>query len=701
MMKLNILSLPSAVVLHCCKSVVTLVAPKPLPKVKFRYGRIEFDFLHTVLLPVIFLSLFCFSITVAADTVTVESGHSAAWFNPQRDGEGWVLEILDDERALVFWYTYNEQGKQRWLISVGNIVQDTDGEYIEFPELLVAQGGRFGPEFDPDSVELEVIGKASLRFVDCNRGAFSYHAFDQSQVIEIQRLTRTMAAGCAPINGVPGLPVREYAGQSGSWYDLAHDGEGFSLQWMSRDQAVLYWFSYDSEGNQYWMFGVGEYQNAEIIFPQVYSTQGARFGPDFDPKDVELIDWGSLALKLECRTGSVSYTSNIPEFGSGSQALTRLTTLQQPKCPWVQPKLTDLYEFTWTEIPIPPSNSELLTSIRVQSIADDGTIVAHGKLGVVIWRPGSTEWQPLTEVLTDAAAPALISPDAGSIIVNERRVTDPNISNSPIIWRNKTEWERLSNLVLHKSFLQGASEDRSVLLGTGKHLGEVEQFSWIWDAADGQRLLPQTTEISLTTPRTASNDGSIVVGDFLRPIEDSVFFNTVGIRWAHGNDPEILQDSLGIDLGVASACNADCSIIVGTNQAENFPDHPNLGQAWFWNQERGSGYFGQLPGVGNTGDFWSYTPLDITADGSLVVGRYVIEKDNDQLENGAFIWTQATGLVSVLELIEEAGLSEYGWGDMNAFGVTSLGDKILLASKWDSQSLQRRVAILGLTEKED
>ena len=654
-----------------------------------------------VLLPVVFLTLMCLSFTVSANTVSVEPGHSAAWFNPQRNGEGLVLEILEEKRALVFWYTYNEQGQQRWLLSVGDIIQDQDGEHISFPELYVTKGGRFGPEFDPNSVERIVIGEATLRFSDCNHGIFSYSAYNQSEIIEVQRLTQTMAAGCASINGVPGFPVREYTGQSGSWYDLAHDGEGFSLQWMSRDEAVLYWFSYDSDGNQYWMFGVGNYKDGKIVFPQLHSSQGARFGPDFDPDDVELIEWGSLVLELKCLSGSVSYESVFSEFGSGSQELTRLTFLQRPRCPWEKPKLTDLYEITWTEIPIVPSNPELLDNIRAQSIANDGTVVAHGKPGVVIWQPGSTEWQLITGVQTDAGAPALISPDAGSIIMNELRVQDPSISNSPIIWRGETEWDLLSNPLLHKSFLQGASEDRLVLLGTGKHLGEAEQFPWIWSAENGQQLLPQTAEIHSALPRAASNDGSIAVGYFLRPIEDSVNSNTVGIRWAHGNTPETLQDSLGVDLGWAITCNADCSIFVGENQAEFIQDHPNTGQAWFWNQERGSGYFGQLPGVGKTGDFWSYTPLDITADGGLVVGRYVIEKENEPLEDGAFIWTQATGLVSVLELLKEAGLSEYGWDDMNAFGVTALGDKILLASKWDSPSSQRRVAILGMIEKEE
>src|SRR5699024_7830773 len=126
-----------------------------------------------------------------------------------------------------------------------------DGSTIVFPELSVTRGGRFGLDFDPEQVETRAVGEAVLSFSDCDTAEWSYTAFGEAETLAMTRLTQTMAAGCQSINGVPGQPVMEYAGQSGSWYDPSHAGEGFTLQWMSRNKAALIWFTYDAQGNQY------------------------------------------------------------------------------------------------------------------------------------------------------------------------------------------------------------------------------------------------------------------------------------------------------------------------------------------------------------------------------------------------------------------------------------------------------------------
>ena len=146
--------------------------------------------------------------------VTIGSGFSAMWFDPARNGEGLQLEILDTNLALVEWFTYNEQGGQRWFQGVGQIVHGASADSIEFPQLYVTHGGHFGPTFNPADVQIQPAGDATLTFSDCNTGTFHYDAFGQSQTLPIQRLTQTMGAGCTPINGVPGQPVMAYAGQS-------------------------------------------------------------------------------------------------------------------------------------------------------------------------------------------------------------------------------------------------------------------------------------------------------------------------------------------------------------------------------------------------------------------------------------------------------------------------------------------------------
>ncbi|WP_164483918.1 hypothetical protein [Pseudofulvimonas gallinarii] len=172
------------------------------------------------------------STSVFAESMPIRSGHAGHWYAADRSGEGWVLELRDAGGAWLYWFTYDEQGRQRWLTAAGDIVADGDsGERIDFSQLVVTRGARFGPDFDPDDVVHEAVGSASFRFDGCDSGQFSYEAFGQSQTFDVQRLARVMGTRCETPHGVVGRETAEYAGVSGSWYDPSHNGEGFAMHW--------------------------------------------------------------------------------------------------------------------------------------------------------------------------------------------------------------------------------------------------------------------------------------------------------------------------------------------------------------------------------------------------------------------------------------------------------------------------------------
>ncbi len=260
----------------------------------------------------------------SADPLTIRPGHSALWFNPDRSGEGWVLEILPDGQALGYWFTYDEDGNPRWLIGQGPIV----GNEIQFNDLLAPVGGRFGPDFDPAEVERVRVGSARVVLSDCDNGWFEYDAYGQSQTIDLVRLSRTQGLDCPD----PLPPVNAHAGQSGTWFDPSHDGEGYTVQWLDDSQVLVMWFSYDPEGNQYWMLGMGSLEDGRIVMPEVLATRGATFGEAFDPDAVERFEWGAIEMSLDCLSGSADYQSVLPAFGSGSFELDRLTFLAGLDC---------------------------------------------------------------------------------------------------------------------------------------------------------------------------------------------------------------------------------------------------------------------------------------------------------------------------------------------------------------------------------
>ncbi len=630
----------------------------------------------------------------AVNAATISSGYSGMWYDPARSGEGLQLEILSSDVALVEWYTYDSLGKQRWIQGVGNIA----GDSIQFPQVYTTQGGKFGPAFNPDDVKINVVGSLSLTFGDCNTGTFKYTAFGQSQTLPIQRLTLTMGAGCAPINGVPGEPVQSYAGQSGSWYNATRSGEGFDLQWLANGAAVVTWYTYDASGNQVWLLGVGSQQGNAIVFDQMAITNGPKFGAAYNKADLQQEDWGSLTLTLDCNGGTAHYASKQAAFGSGDLTLTRLTHLQQPACPYVQPKLSDLYDIAWNEIPIAQGTPANPNIISAESIANDGTIAGRRGGHLVLWHPDTRTWEDVPRQL--AAQPVGISPDGMSVIATDAlNIGQPAPDVHTLLWQRSTGWQAL--LGLNLSIHYAISHDFKYVVGTGRDTWEGGDGTWV-QAVDGtQQLLSTSDAVRGGIPYAVSDDGTTVVGITIR--QQNGFPTSVAVRWVIGGAPSVLHDPAGNELAVAGACDADCNIIFGGGMYNSLNSD---GGAWYLKSD---GTFAYLERPSDASSLGGAGIADATPDGSLAVGLYttypyVDYPDIGALTNRPFIWTQATGVVSLRSLADELKIGDDDWGLLNALRVSADGRKILVSGTHTKdlyQELHSRAVVLQLTPKVD
>lgn len=327
----------------------------------------------------------------------ISIGHTAHWYDPERSGEGWSLEILQDQGAFVYWFTYDEFGQQRWLVAHGDIV---NGHTIEFPELLAASGGQFGSDFDPDQVVLDVVGSASFHFEDCDHGHAEFDVYGEQFEVALRRVNRTMLIDCNP----PEDAVEDERGlQTGSWLDPSQAGQGYTLQWMTNGLALITWFSYDSVGNPYWMQGIGESIDGELFFDDVYSTFGPRFGLDFDASELDLVPWGTLTMRLECLDGEAVYDSTIGEFGFGEFTLERLTIPVGLNCPdEEEPPPSALAEARW-DVQTPtggPNISEMPGAALGDDIYLAGGLTGPGSFSIRTWRyrPASGQWTQLANL---------------------------------------------------------------------------------------------------------------------------------------------------------------------------------------------------------------------------------------------------------------------------------------------------------------
>jgi plastocyanin len=157
-------------------------------------------------------------------------------------------------------------------------------------------------------------------------GVVKYHCDEHASM----GMTGTITVNAAAVTGMPISTTT-----SGSWYNPQQSGHGFLLQVAPGNTFVAYWFVYTPEGPaQAWVLGVGSYDPASntVTIPAAQST-GAKFPPNFNHDDVTQTDWGTLTFTFtDCTNGTMSWTSKLPAYGSGSMPITKLAEVDGLHC---------------------------------------------------------------------------------------------------------------------------------------------------------------------------------------------------------------------------------------------------------------------------------------------------------------------------------------------------------------------------------
>lgn len=258
---------------------------------------------------------------------------SGLWYNPARSGEGFLIDVLAPDRAVVFWFTYGPDGGQAWMVGSGTV---ENGQILS-EDVVITSGPTFGSAFDPHDLERLTWGSIRIDFNECDSGRVSYSGDEEfgNGSTTIVRLSSIEGISCDPDT----KGNSSTSGFSGAFYNPARDGEGIQLQIVdsgSESIAVVYWFTYDAEGNQVWLFGSGPVDGDQMVFDSVLRPTGAEFGRGFDPSDISLESWGSAQLRFgsDCNVITFEYDSDNSSFGRGSVSLVRLYSLEgASNCP--------------------------------------------------------------------------------------------------------------------------------------------------------------------------------------------------------------------------------------------------------------------------------------------------------------------------------------------------------------------------------
>ena len=267
----------------------------------------------------------------AVSPLWVGPAHSGSWYGTERNGEGFTLQSLENGTGHAIWFTYPPEGstaQQAWIYASGGRVE---GDRIRFEGAVTTRGPRFGPGFDPAALQMIPWGTIEFRFSSCNEAQMTYSGPSGwgSGTRTLTRLTALSELECTGKRHVGIRGERTLAGlraRSGSWFDPAHNGEGWQVEELPDGRSQVYWFTYDERGEQVWTIGVSPTSGTRMVIEDNYRPVGTRFGAAFNPAQVRLERWGRLELDLNtCLAGTLRYQSVQGNFGSGTLSPTRLT----------------------------------------------------------------------------------------------------------------------------------------------------------------------------------------------------------------------------------------------------------------------------------------------------------------------------------------------------------------------------------------
>jgi pimeloyl-ACP methyl ester carboxylesterase len=254
----------------------------------------------------------------------LDSRFSGNWYDPDRNGEGWLVEVLDARTALIYGFTFpaaGEPGAQQWLIGTGTIIDNG----IVVDEVYGMDGGAFGTAFASDQTRLVPWGTLRFTFDACGSARLRFNgpaAYGRGE----RRLAQLLNLGgqdCSASQADAGGP----GAFSGSWYDPAEPGQGVVINTRADGVSTLAFFGYAAtDGTPLWLYGQGQVDaQGRMRFDAVTRPRGTSF----DRLDATAIDrsaWGAVEIDFSsCDTAVLRYRSEDPAYGEGEIALSRLT----------------------------------------------------------------------------------------------------------------------------------------------------------------------------------------------------------------------------------------------------------------------------------------------------------------------------------------------------------------------------------------
>jgi murein DD-endopeptidase MepM/ murein hydrolase activator NlpD len=119
---------------------------------------------------------------------------SGSWYNTATSGQGFNLDMVGENRFLLYFYGYDNQGKQLWLY--GDFNPGAAAFAYDVPveiDMYVLEGGGFQVFTPPAN---RVWGTARLIFESCKRATIELTGESGTQILQLDKLNTTRGLSC-------------------------------------------------------------------------------------------------------------------------------------------------------------------------------------------------------------------------------------------------------------------------------------------------------------------------------------------------------------------------------------------------------------------------------------------------------------------------------------------------------------------------
>jgi len=183
-----------------------------------------------------------------------------------------------------------------------------------------------------------------------------------------------LAAAAAVSTVSPADDTFRYAGElSGAWSDPVFGRDGVTIEVLDNRTALVFWMTYQPSGRQAWVIGQGPVTGNRIEVDEARITDGGRFGEPFPPGEVGVETWGEFSIQFhDCSRATLVYAGPA-DFGSGSQELVRLSSIDGRPC---DGRRTFRMGFTPFPPDLPGADGQPIVELYAR-LAENGDLIAH------------------------------------------------------------------------------------------------------------------------------------------------------------------------------------------------------------------------------------------------------------------------------------------------------------------------------------